>query len=104
MTFSVLPDDSIRAGGTTAGTGVYFVTFMMPVVGSPASGSRHWNIPSLPGGNGPGLFPRNGKFVLSELVLVTAVPEPPALMLFAVGLMGMLIVGNQTRKRRTRSR
>jgi len=24
--------------------------------------------PSLPGGNGPGLFPRNGNFVLSELV------------------------------------
>ena len=58
--------------------------------------------PSLPGGNGPGLFPRNGNFVLSELVLVAAVPEPSTLTLFAVGLMGLLTVGNQTRKRRTR--
>ena len=42
MSFSVLPDDSILAGGTTAGTGVYIVTFRTPVIGLTVSGwPRH---------------------------------------------------------------
>jgi hypothetical protein len=70
------------------------VTFMTPVVGLTGIRLEALEDPSLPGGNGPGLFPRNGNFVLSELVLVTAVPEPSALMLFAVGL-GQRLTGQR---------
>ena len=93
-----MPDNSILAGGSTADQGVYIVTFMTPVAGVSGIRLEAMEDPSLPGGNGPGLFPRNGNFVLSELVVV-AVPEPSTITLFAAGLMGVLMVSNRTRKR-----
>jgi hypothetical protein len=69
MTFTVLGDESILAGGLTADQGVYTVRYS--TLPDNITGLRLEVIedPSLPGGNGPGLFPANGNFALTEMTL-----------------------------------
>jgi hypothetical protein len=69
MTFTTLSDSSVLAGGTTAGQGIYTVTYATPVSGITGIRLEALEDPSLPGGNGPGLFERNGNFLLNEITL-----------------------------------
>jgi len=94
MTFTILPDDSILAGGVDAIIGVYTVAYnSIPI--SNITGFRLEVIedPSLPS-SGPGRHPTNGNFVLTELE-ASAVPEPATLLLLGSGL----LVGAAFRKR-----
>src|SRR4030095_10868960 len=68
MTFTMLPDNSILAGGTTAAQGAYTVSYSTAVSGITGIRLEAIEHPSLPG-DGPGLFPRNGNFLLTELQL-----------------------------------
>ena len=67
MTFTTLPDNSVLAGGTTAAQGTYTVSYSTMISGITGMRLEALEDPSLPGGNGPGLFPRNGNFFLTEL-------------------------------------
>ena len=58
MTFTTLADHSILAGGTTAAQGVYTVSYVTAVSGITGVRLEALEDPALPGGNGPGLFPR----------------------------------------------
>ena len=77
MTFTTLPDQSVLAGGTPAVQGIYTVTYSTPVSGITGIRLEALEDPSLPGGNGPGLFARNGNFLLTELEL-DAIPDRSA--------------------------
>jgi len=68
---------------------------------SPASASRQWRILRFRAATARDSFPAT-EISCCLSWSVAAVPEPSTLTLFAVGLMGLLTVGNQTRKRRTR--
>jgi len=69
MTFTTLSDNSVLAGGTIADQGIYTVTYSTTVSGVTGIRLEALEDPSLPGGNGPGLFYRNGNFLLSEMTL-----------------------------------
>jgi hypothetical protein len=69
MTFTTLSDSSVLAGGATAAQGIYTVTYATPVSGITGVRLEALEDPSLPGGNGPGLFERNGNFLLNEITL-----------------------------------
>jgi outer membrane protein assembly factor BamB len=69
MTFTTLSDSSVLAGGTTVAQGIYTVTYEKPVSGITGVRLEALEDPSLPGGNGPGLFERNGNFLLNEITL-----------------------------------
>jgi hypothetical protein len=74
MTFTTLADHSILAGGTIPAQGTYTVIYETPV--SDITGVRLEVLedPSLPF-NGPGLFPGNSNFMLTEMTL-DATPIP----------------------------
>jgi serine/threonine protein kinase len=74
MTFTTLPDNSVLAGGTTAAQGIYTVTYTTTISGITGIRLEAIEDPSLPGGNGPGLFPRSGNFFLTELQLNATTP------------------------------
>ena len=89
MTFTILPDDSILAGGVVAAQGVYDVTYLVPVSGITGLRLETLQDASLPF-DGPGLASGNGNFSLTELVLdVSSVPEPDTLALFGLALAGL---------------
>ena len=69
MTFTTQSDSSVLAGGATAAQGIYTVTYATPVSGITGIRLEALEDPSLPGGNGPGLFERNGNFLLNEITL-----------------------------------
>jgi glucose/arabinose dehydrogenase len=69
MAFTTLSDSSVLTGGATASQGIYTVTYATPVSGITGIRLEALEHPSLPGGNGPGLFERNGNFLLNEITL-----------------------------------
>jgi hypothetical protein len=88
-TFSILGDKSILAGGTTPGTDVYTITAQTALTGITGIRLEALEDPSLPF-NGPGRWPGNGNFVLSEFeVGVAPIPEPAAGATTAVGLLSL---------------
>ncbi|MBP0021936.1 MAG: PEP-CTERM sorting domain-containing protein [Cyanobacteria bacterium SBLK] len=91
MTFTTLADNSILAGGTTAAQGVYNLTYSTNLNNITGLRLEVLEDPSLPL-NGPGLFPNNGNFVLTEMTLDSTpapnpVPEP-------MGILGMLVAAS----------
>ena len=76
MTFTTLSDSSVLAGGATPGQGIYTVTYATPVSGITGVRLEALEDPSLPGGNGPGLFERNGNFLLNEITLKAETTKP----------------------------
>ena len=102
MSFTTLGDGSILAGGVTAAQGIYTVSYAIVVQDITGIRLEAFEDPSLPGGNGPGLFPVDGNFLLTEMTLdvpVTAVPEPSAAVLFGIGILGVLRCGSRQRNR-----
>jgi len=104
MTFNTLADNSILAGGTTAATGVYNVSYSTTIDNITGIRLEAIEHPSLPAGDGPGLHIDNGNFVLTEMTLdstpmppVTSTPEPSTLL----GL-GTLALASGTLLRRRR--
>jgi len=96
MTFTTLGDQSILAGGITAAQGIYTVNYTTGISNITGIRLEALEDPSLPGGNGPGLFPSNGNFVLTEMILDgTIVPVPPSVLLFSTGLMGLIGVSRR---------
>lgn len=84
MTSTILGDGSVRMGGNN-GTGIYNVLYSTPVSG--VTGLRLEVLEdSLLPSNGPGLFPTNGNFVLTE-VDVQVVPEPATMIAMGAGLL-----------------
>lgn len=72
MTFTTLRDQSILAGGVTADQGVYRVKYtssLSRVTGIRLETMKH---ASLPGGGGPGLYPPNGNFFLTEIEMTVS--------------------------------
>jgi hypothetical protein len=91
MTFTTLADQSVLAGGVTANQGVYTVNYSNSISGITGFRLEALEDPSLPGGNGPGLFPDNGNFLLTEIILDgTIVPVPASVWLFGSGLIGLI--------------
>ncbi|NUM35006.1 MAG: hypothetical protein HUU50_10710 [Candidatus Brocadiae bacterium] len=82
MSYTTLGDNSILISGAVPVTGVYSVTYSLPIAN--ITGIRldvltHSSLPS----NGPGMA-SNGNLVLSELVVdATNVPEPSSFVLLA---------------------
>jgi len=74
MTFTTLADHSILVGGAIPAQGIYTVIYETPVSGVTGVRLEVLEHPSLPF-NGPGLFPRNGNFILTEMTL-DATPIP----------------------------
>jgi hypothetical protein len=96
MTFTTLGDQSVLAGGVTASTGVYTVNYSNGISGITGFRLEALEDPSLPGGNGPGLFPDNGNFLLTEIILEgTIIPIPAAVWLFCSGLIGLICVARR---------
>jgi hypothetical protein len=76
--FTILGDQSILAGGTTPDTDVYTVSAQTFLTGITGLRLEALEDPSLPF-NGPGRWPGNGNFVLSEFeVGIGPIPEPAA--------------------------
>jgi hypothetical protein len=75
MTFTTLGDNSVLVSGSVPNTGTYTVSYSTSLVDVTGFRLEALEDPSLPGGNGPGLNPTNGNFVLTEL-RVSSVPEP----------------------------
>jgi hypothetical protein len=91
MTFTTLGDQSVLAGGATADKGVYTVIYSSGISGITGFRLEALEDPSLPGGDGPGLFPDNGNFLLTEIILDgTIVPVPASVWLFGSGLLGLI--------------
>ena len=96
MTFTTLGDQSVLAGGATASKGVYTVTYTNDISGITGFRLEALEDPSLPGGNGPGLFPDNGNFLLTEIILDgTIVPVPASVWLFSSGLIGLISIARR---------
>ncbi len=84
-TFSKLGDLSLLAGGATPATDIYTVSAPTSLTGITGIRLEALEDPSLPYG-GPGRWPGNGNFVLSEFqVGIVAVPEPTAGVIVALG-------------------
>ncbi|MEM9542400.1 MAG: PEP-CTERM sorting domain-containing protein [Cyanobacteria bacterium P01_E01_bin.42] len=85
MTFDILPDDSILAGGTIPNTGTYTLNFSTGVNNITGLRLEALEDPAISGGNsGPG-FPNNGNFLLHEITLdgtpvQETVPEPTGIL------------------------
>jgi hypothetical protein len=93
--FSILGDQSILAGRATPATDVYTVTAQTLLTGITGIRLEALEDPSLPF-NGPGRWPGNGNFVLSEFeVGVAAILEPAAITL--MGLAGFSWVVSRRR-------
>lgn len=84
MTSTILGDGSVRMAGSN-GTAVYNVLYNMPVTGVTGFRIEAMEDSLLPS-NGPGLFPTNGNFVLTE-VDVQVVPEPATMIAMGAGLL-----------------
>ena len=83
--FTVLSDQSILAGGSTPDTDVYTVTAPTTLTGITGIRLEALEDPSLPYG-GPGRWPGNGNFVLSEFeVSIAPIPEPTTSAILAFG-------------------
>lgn len=96
MTFTTLGDQSVLAGGITANKGVYTVNYSNGISGITGFRLEALEDPSLPGGDGPGLFPDNGNFLLTEIILDgTIVPVPAAVWLFGTGLIGLICIARR---------
>jgi PEP-CTERM motif len=90
MTFSTLSDSSVLAGGINPGTGIYNVSYVNNLSGITGIRLEALEDPSLPMGTGPGLYPRNANFVLTEVqVNVSPIPEPATLALVGLALAGL---------------
>jgi hypothetical protein len=89
-TFTVLGDQSMLAGGSTPDTDVYTITAQTFLTGITGIRLEALEDPSLPF-NGPGRWPGNGNFVLSEFeVGISPIPEPATSTLMAVFALGCL--------------
>jgi PEP-CTERM motif-containing protein len=89
MTFTELPDDSILAGGVVPGQGIYEVRAVNHLAGVTGIRLEALEDPSLPQ-DGPGFYPPNGNFVLSEIQLdAVHIPEPTTLALLALSFVGI---------------
>ena len=96
MTFTTSGDQSVLAGGVTADKGVYTVNYSNGISGITGFRLEALEHPNLPGGNGPGLFPENGNFLLTEIILDgTIVPVPASVWLFGSGLIGLIGVARR---------
>jgi hypothetical protein len=58
MSFTTLADESLLAGGVVPDQGIYTVSYFTAVQGVTGIRLEALEDPTLPGGNGPGLFPR----------------------------------------------
>lgn len=97
MTFTTLVDQSVLAGGITPSQGIYTVNYSNAINGITGFRLEALEDPSLPGGNGPGLFPANGNFLLTEITLDGAiVPVPASVWLLGSGL--IFVIGFMKRK------
>ncbi len=91
MTFTTLVDQSVLAGGVTPGQGVYTVNYSNTISGITGFRLEALEDQTLPGGNGPGLFPANGNFLLTEITLdATIVPVPASVWLLGSGFIFMI--------------
>lgn len=106
MTFAVLPDHSVLAGGTTANQGIYTVRYSAALAGVTGIRLEAMEDPSLPPGFGPGLATNNENFLLTEMVVTAgdapvgeAVPEPTSWLL----MFPSLALLSTTFRRRKRS-
>jgi hypothetical protein len=89
-TFTKLSDLSILAGGPTPDTDIYTVTAPTSLTGITGIRLEALEDPSLPHG-GPGRWPGNGNFVLSEFeVSIAPIPEPATSAMLAFGALGWL--------------
>ncbi len=101
MTYTVLPDQSVLVAGGTSEFGVYQIEYDVPVLSVTGVRLEAMEHNSLPGGNGPGLFPRNGNFQIRELTLevTNAVPEPRTHSLMLVGISVLMAMTAVVRRR-----
>lgn len=89
-TFTKLGDSSLLAGGATPAVDVYTITAATALTGITGVRLEALEDPSLPYG-GPGRWPGNGNFVLSEFIVgITAIPEPTTGAILAVGSLTLL--------------
>jgi hypothetical protein len=89
-TFTKLGDSSLLAGGPNPATDIYTITSLATLTGITGIRLEAIEDPSLPYG-GPGRWPGNGNFVLSEFeVSIVAVPEPAAGAIVAMGSLLLL--------------
>lgn len=89
MSYSILGDGSVLAGITgILSTATYNVGFGGGLTGVTGLRLEVLNDSSLPTG-GPGLYPTNGNFVISE-VKVQAVPEPATFAALGAGALALL--------------
>jgi hypothetical protein len=81
-TLTKLGDFSIRASGTAPATDTYTISASTTLTGITGVRLEALEDPSFPY-NGPGRFPENGNFVLSEFQMsIAQVPEPASTSLF----------------------
>jgi hypothetical protein len=98
-TLSKLADSSLLASGTSPAFDTYTVTAQTTLTGITGIRLEAIEDPSLPFG-GPGRWPGNGNFVLSELqVDIAVIPEPSA---GAMLLFGSLLIAGVLRSRNER--
>jgi len=91
-TFTILGDGSVLVGGALPNQSVYTMTALTLLTGITGIRLEVMEDPSLPT-NGPGRFPANGNFVLTEFQVdsnqvASEVPEPSTLSLFLAGCAG----------------
>jgi len=98
LTFTTQGDNSILVGGTIPNTGTYNIQYTGTFSNITGIRLEVLEDASLPF-NGPGLYPDNGNFVLTELVLTTIVPEPTSATL--LGLATITLVLSRRRKVKT---